>query len=177
MRALSLAASFLFIPIPGCDDDVKTYRIPSSAMEPTLRCGPPGSGCTGEEHDVVRVKVGQQPKRGDIVVFETPLRVFTACGAEGTFVKRLVGLPGETVSVRRGVVFINDTRLLEPYLRPERRDRHTDPPRKIPPNHYFFLGDNRTRSCDSRVWGTVPADDVIGVVFEIRRGDRKIPVP
>jgi signal peptidase I len=88
------------------------------------------------------------------------------CGAGGTFVKRLIGLPGEVVSERDGIVFIDGKMLNEPYISPDRRDH--EPPRswaRIAPDHYFFMGDNRSQSCDSRVWGTVPRSDLIGEVF------------
>jgi signal peptidase I len=81
-------------------------------------------------------------------------------------VKRLIGLPGEDVSERDGYVYINGTRLDEPYIKPDRRDH--EPPRdfgKIPPDHYFFMGDNRAQSCDSRVWGSVPRQNLVGEVF------------
>lgn len=79
--------------------------------------------------------------------------------------KRLIGLSGETVSERDGYVYINGKKLNEPYIQPSRRDTRTIAPEKIPPGHYFMMGDNRASSCDSRSWGTVPRKDLIGVVF------------
>ena len=87
------------------------------------------------------------------------------CGAGGTFVKRLIGLPGETWEERGGYVYINGKRLDEPYVLPRRRDARTIAPIKIPSGQYFMMGDNRSASCDSRAWGTVPRDDLIGKVF------------
>ena len=103
--------------------------------------------------------------RGDIVVFETPPKAATECGAGGTYVKRLIGLPGETWQERDGWVYIDGRRLAEPYLRPGRRDDETLKPRRIPAGHYFFMGDNRRWSCDSRKWGAVPRADIVGEVF------------
>ena len=81
------------------------------------------------------------------------------------FVKRLVGLPGETWSERDGFVYIDGKRLDEPYIKADRRDHDTKDPGKIAPGHYFMMGDNRQSSCDSRVWGTVPKKNLIGEVF------------
>ena len=107
----------------------------------------------------------KEPARGDIVVFKTPPSAESKCGAGGTFVKRLVALPGETWEERDGVVFINGKRLVEPYVRGGRRDQNTYGPRKIPEGRYFFMGDNRVQSCDSREWGAVPRENIIGEVF------------
>jgi signal peptidase I len=79
-------------------------------------------------------------------------------------VKRIIGLPGDVVSEHTGVIHINGDRLIEPYIAPSRRghDTHTWP--RVAPGHYFVLGDNRMESCDSRTWGTVPRDNLIGPV-------------
>ncbi len=150
---------------------VNPYRIPSSSMEPTLHCAEPGDGCTARFSDRVLANRFiyhlRDPERGDVVVFETPRRAQRLCGAGGTFVKRLVGLPGETIEERQGIVFIDGDRLDEPYLEAERRDDQTFPAREIPGGHYFFMGDNRAQSCDSRVWGPVPRESLIGEVFAV----------
>jgi signal peptidase I len=148
---------------------VNPYRIPSSSMEPTLHCGRPGPGCEARFSDRVLanrfIYHFRKPKRGDIVVFETPPEAAVRCGAGGTFVKRLIGLPGERWAERNGYVYIDGEKLDEPYVRPERRDVRTLPPRRIPPGYYFFMGDNRASSCDSREWGPVPRRNLIGEVF------------
>jgi signal peptidase I len=143
----------------------RPYRIPSSAMEPTLHCARPAPGCEGGSQDRILVLKWIGFGRGDIVVFHTPPEAEVRCGAGGTFVKRLIGLPGEVVSERDGYVYINSHQLDEPYLKPGRRDH--EPPRtwpRIPAGHYFLLGDNRAQSCDSRVWGTVPRQNIVGKV-------------
>ena len=149
---------------------VNPYRIPSSSMEPTLHCAAPAPGCEAQFSDRVLanrfIYHFRNPKRGEIIVFNTPPEAKIRCGAGGTFVKRLVGLPGETVSERDGIVYINGVELKEPYIAPDRRDH--EPPRtwaKIPKGYYFFMGDNRAQSCDSRVWGPVPRRNLIGEVF------------
>ena len=148
---------------------VNPYRIPSSSMEPTLHCARPDTGCEARFSDrVLACRFCYRlwsPKRGDIVVFHTPPLADVRCGAGGTFVKRLIGLPGETWEERAGYVYINGKRLDEPYVKPDRRDARTISPIKIAPGHYFMMGDNRSSSCDSRAWGTVPRANLIGKVF------------
>ena len=148
---------------------VNPYRIPSSSMEPTLHCARPDTGCEARFSDrVLACRFCYRlwsPKRGDIVVFHTPPLADVRCGAGGTFVKRLIGLPGETWEERAGYIYINGKRLDEPYVKPDRRDARTISPIKIKPGHYFMMGDNRSSSCDSRAWGTVPRRNLIGKVF------------
>jgi signal peptidase I len=148
---------------------VNPYRIPSSSMEPTMHCARPDTGCEARFSDrVLACRFCYRlwsPKRGDIVVFHTPPLADVRCGAGGTFVKRLIGLPGETWEERAGYIYINGKRLDEPYVKPDRRDARTISPIKIKPGHYFMMGDNRSSSCDSRAWGTVPRGNLIGKVF------------
>jgi signal peptidase I len=147
---------------------VNPYRIPSSSMEPTLHCARPSPGC--EAHWSDRVLANRfiyhfrSPKRGEIIVFKTPPAAEQRCGAGGTFVKRLIGLPGETVSERNGFVYIDGRKLNESYIKPDRRDNRTAT-WHVPTGRYFFMGDNRAQSCDSREWGTVPRSNIIGKVF------------
>jgi signal peptidase I len=157
---------------------VNPYRIPSSSMEPTLHCAQPAQGCEARTSDrVLACRFCyhlRSPHRGDIVVFNTPSLAKQECGSEGTFVKRLIGLPGEVWEERQGFVYINGQRLNESYIKPDRRDDRTMglsdlPPRntytRIPKDMYLMMGDNRKSSCDSRVWGLVPRKNLIGNVF------------
>ena len=148
---------------------VNPYRIPTSSMEPRLHCAQPGVGCLARFSDRVLanrfVYHFREPHRGEIIVFKTPREAESACGPAGTFVKRLIALPGETWEERSGVVYINGRRLDEPYVADRQRDTDSYPPRRIPPDRYFFMGDNRRQSCDSRVWGDVPRKNLIGKVF------------
>ena len=143
----------------------KPYRIPSASMEPTLHCAKPARDCRARVADRVianrLVYRFHAPRRGDIIVFEAPSQVEGVCGADGAFIKRLVGLPGEKVSMRNGYVFVNGVRLDEPYLRPGDRGDESGEWR-VPSAAYFVLGDNRTMSCDSRRWGFVPRSNIIG---------------
>ena len=152
---------------------VNPYRIPSSSMEPTLHCAQPASGCEARFSDRVLanrfIYHVRDPERGEIVVFETPDAARLKCGAGGTFVKRIIGLPGDTVEVKLergdGYVFVNGRKLDEPYIEEARRSRESFGPVKVPDSAYFMMGDNRTQSCDSREWGSVPRDNLIGKVF------------
>jgi len=147
----------------------KPYRIPSSSMEPTLHCAEPAQGCLGGFDDrVIALRLAydfESPQRGQMVVFKTPAAASKCGQADGgtTFVKRLIGLPGEHVQERDGFILINGKPLNEPYVAPADRD-HESGHWYVPKGQYFFLGDNRSNSCDSRVWGTVPRSDLIGPV-------------
>jgi signal peptidase I len=152
---------------------INPYRIPSSSMEPTLHCAKPAPGCESSgglldgSDRVLACRFCYRlwsPKRGDIIVFNTPPRAAEICGSGGVFVKRLIGLPGDTWQEKRGYVYINGKRLDEPYIKPDRRDDASYPPQKIPSGQYFMMGDNRSGSCDSRRWGTVPRGNLIGKV-------------
>ena len=95
------------------------------------------------------------PNRGDIVLFNSPY-------SDGKqYVKRLVGLPGEHIEIRRGMVYINNKLLIIPGVT-VRRDYSNLKKQIIPDNHFFMLGDNRSNSADSRVWGFVPKSELIG---------------
>lgn len=95
-------------------------------------------------------------RRGDIVVFRYPLDM------SKSYIKRVVGLPGEWISIREGRVFVSGKPLIEPYVPPGYLDRQTYQPVYVEPNHYYVLGDHRESSNDSRVWGTVDRNDIYG---------------
>jgi signal peptidase I len=149
----------------------KPYRIPSSSMERTLHCAKPGAFCEGRFNDRVIVnrlayRFGHS-ERGQIVVFKAPARAERCGWSDGgsTFVKRIIGLPGELVSERDGAIHVNGERLVEPYVHPSLRGHENDSWPRVAAGHYFVLGDNRTHSCDSRTWGTVTRGRVIGPVM------------
>ena len=165
--ALTIALAGLFV-LAFEAEVAKPYRIPSSSMEPTLHCAKPGDWCEGHFSD--RVLVNRlayrfsAPKRGQIVVFDAPKAAARSCGEGGTYVKRLIGLPGETVSERHGVISIDGKQLQENYVSGRSQDTVTGD-WHVPKGSYFFVGDDRPHSCDSRVWGSVPRDNLIGPIL------------
>ena len=159
----------------------KPYRIPSSSMEPFLHCAKPGTGCLGSTDDRVlafRLEYDfESPQRGQIVVFKAPAAASGCAAGDGgtTFVKRLVGLPGETVREDgHGFTWIREpastkwVKLTEPYVPLGERladSEHFNKTWRVPKGDYFMMGDNRGGSCDSRSWGPVPRANLIGPVI------------
>jgi len=150
----------------------KPYRIPSESMEPTLLCARPGAGCEASMSDRVIAcelcyRLGS-PHRGQIVVFRAPAAAVSICGAGGTYVKRLIGMPGNTIHEDdRSFIWIDGRKLSEPYISASARTedtRYRGQTWHVPQGEYFFMGDNRGNSCDSRAWGSVPRSSLIGPV-------------
>jgi signal peptidase I len=156
---------------------VNPYRIPSSSMEPTLHCARPEIGCEAATSDRVLanrfIYHFRDPKRREIVVFHAPPNAQVRCpGGGGVYVKRIIGLPGDRWEERRGFVYVDGSKLAEPYVKPGRRDHQSHRlselvpgTTRIPPGMYLMMGDNRRQSCDSRVWGLVSRKSIIGEVF------------
>jgi signal peptidase I len=95
-------------------------------------------------------------RRGDLVVFHFPL------DPSQSYIKRVVGLPGDSIEVDAGIVLVNDRKLDEPYVLDEYRDRVSLQKEAVPAGHYFVLGDHRNSSSDSRVWGFVDRGEIYG---------------
>jgi signal peptidase I len=155
---------------------LKPYRIPSESMEPTLDVGQ-------------RVLVSRfnyhfsDPDRLDVVVFHPPKGADSnTCGAEKSpdqacpkptserdsvnFIKRIVAGPGDTLAIREGHAIVNGERQKDDFTRPCAPGTCNFPrPIKIPPGHFFMMGDNRGASDDSRFWGPVPEKWIIGQAF------------
>jgi signal peptidase I len=155
--------------IVGVEAEIaQPFRVPTSSMEPTLACARPGAGCTASFND--RVLVARivyrfrGPERGEIAVFHAPPAARRLCSEGGTYLKRVIGLPGDVVSERAGYVYVDDRRLAEPYVRAADRDTQTQTWPRLGPRQYFVMGDNRAGSCDSRTWGPVPRSAFIGPV-------------
>jgi signal peptidase I len=122
------------------------FRIEGSSMEPSMH---PNQYVLV---DKLSYMLGD-PKRGDVIVFNYPQ------ATDRDFIKRVIGLPGETVAVRGGVVYVNDVPLDEPYISapPTYESTWT-----LGPNEYFVLGDNRNSSSDSHAWGPLARHYFIG---------------
>jgi len=159
---------------------VKPYQIPSGSMEPTLDIGQ-------------RVLVNRfiyhlhDPHIGDIVVFHPPAgatdNTGRECGASHSareacpqptpdessqnFIKRIVAGPGDTLSIHHGHPVVNGVEATESFIKPCNDGNSCNLPKQItiPPDHYFMMGDNRGASDDSRFWGPVPRDWIIGEAF------------
>src|SRR5215472_3353720 len=97
-----------------------------------------------------------QVQRGDTVVFWFP------GDPSKSYIKRVIGVPGDMVEVRNGVVYVNGARLAETYVPPEYRDHSVMSPEHVPEDQYFVLGDHRSSSNDSRAWGMVPRRYIYG---------------
>ena len=146
---------------------IATYSIPSGSMEPTLQVG----------DRIVVNKLSYHlhgVDRSNIIVFSTPPNEDCAGPPVADLVKRVIGLPGETISVSGGNVFINGRLLPEPWL-PASEQARTYPgpspqpyslhhPFRIPEGDVYVMGDNRTLSCDSRYWGPIKESTIVGKV-------------
>jgi signal peptidase I len=141
---------------------VASFYIPSGSMEPTLH------GCYGCEADMVLVdKLSYRVSsvsRADVIVFDRPPLAPTN---DNELIKRVIGLPGETVSGHDGRVFIGNKVLSEPYLNPACHGTADFAPVTVPPGHYFMMGDNRCNSFDSRMFGTIGSNTIVGRAFAV----------
>jgi len=99
------------------------------------------------------------PDHGDVVIVQPPFPT------DHPFIKRVIALPGDTIEVKDGKVYINGTPLNEPYI--AESPRYLLSAREIPEGEYFVLGDNRNNADDSHIWGTVPRENIIGKVWFI----------
>jgi signal peptidase I len=98
-----------------------------------------------------------RPQRGDIVLFESPE------GGKEPLIKRVVGVPGDTIEVRAGTLYVDGLRQREPYVNNRFRNMQSPyGPTEVPEGHYFMMGDNRGNSADSRFFGPVPEENLIG---------------
>ena len=161
-------AIFVFLVLQST---LQNYRVEGSSMNPSLqdhqlvlvnklvyinveaerlaRLLPWVDGKDGESWHLFHA-----PRQGDVIIFQAPIPPFD------DFVKRVIGVPGDTVVISNGVVFVNDQVLDEPYVVnnfPERRAAVT-----VGQGEYYVLGDNRGRSDDSRHWGMVPEENIVG---------------
>jgi signal peptidase I len=155
---------------------VQAFKIPTGSMENNLLVGDHllvnkfayAPTLTALERTLLPIR---QVHRGDVIVFKYPVE------PDRDFIKRVIGLPGETLEVKRKEVYINGKPLTEPYvhfirpLSPEGAEsldvRDDFGPVTVPPDQYFMMGDNRDNSQDSRFWGFMPADYIKGKALMI----------
>jgi len=137
------------------------YKIPTGSMKPTFM----------EQDKIFVDKLSyrfHEPERGDIIVFKYPL------DRKKDFVKRLAGLPGESIEIRKGVLLVNGKPMTDPpfsrntyYNVEDWQYGKSGQVIQVPEGHYFALGDNSAHSADSRQWGFVPKKDLVGKAFMI----------
>ena len=148
-------------------------RVEGASMEHTLRDGEimimtkydygsdwlalPWQDAEAKEN-AARFTVGGDPQRFDVVICRYPRR------GDTNFVKRVVGLPGDTVELRAGYLYVNDVKYDEPYIADEYRDNEYFGPYTVPEGCYFVMGDHRNNSNDSRAQGPITRDMIMGHV-------------
>jgi signal peptidase I len=141
VRTLIIAAAVYF----GLQASLQSFEVRGSSMEPSIH---------SEQYLVVN-KISflfRTPRRGEVVVVYPPFG--------DPWIKRIVGIPGDTVEIKEGELYLNGQKVEEPYLRePIRR---TFPPHQVPADSYFLLGDNRNSSVDSRDAGPLPGSNIVG---------------
>lgn len=157
LKSLALAGILAFLVITFI---LQGFYIPSGSMRPTLEVGD-------------RIFVNKfiyrfrEPARGDLMVFRYPI------DPTKKYIKRLIGLGGEVLEIQGGQVFIQGEAMVEDYLLQEEYGGSFGPVR-IPEGEYFVLGDNRNNSEDSRFWGFVPHQEIVGQAFFVFWPPRRI---
>jgi len=142
---------------------LQTFFVPSTSMYPTLKPG----------DRIVVEKITKSVQSGDVIVFTTPPAEAGKCGGSPVpdLVKRVIGMPGDTLEVRNDQIYLTGKVLPQPWL--PAPTANSDPqtadfgPVKVPEGDYFVMGDNRGRSCDSRTWGPIEASSVVGKVIMV----------
>jgi signal peptidase I len=150
MRETGFILSFFLLIVLFSACSPKTVLVEGAAMSPTLNHG---------DRILTDENTGEL-KRGDIITFLYPK------DTSKWYIKRVIGLPGELVEIRGGIVYINGQVLDEPYLDgASNKAKASFPPRLIAADTYFVVGDNRDNSSDSRYWGSVPVELVKGKYY------------
>ena len=157
-----ITAVLIFVALQAT---TQSFQIEGSSMDPTLTSGErllvnrfvyarSDWGVFGDDDYVFH-----GPERGDIIIFQPPT------GSRTDFVKRIIAIPGDEVNITDGDVFVNGE--ITRYVDMDTSSRGGDYPLTVPEGEYFVLGDNRRVSNDSRNWGTVPGEDIVGRAWVI----------
>ena len=147
LRELLITIVLAVIIFLAARSTMQTFVVVMTSMEPNF-------------HEGQRLVVNKavyffgDPERGDVVIFDSPNKT------KEDFIKRIIGIPGDSVAVHGGSVYVNDVKLDEPYIMEP--PRYTMPEKEIPEDSYFVLGDNRNHSNDSHNNWMVPRDSIIG---------------
>ena len=174
VRELLEAVVLALIVFMVIQTSVRNFKVDGSSMNPTLEGGQylMVNKLVYFQLDMVRLSrivpfwkeegpdsrfAVHPPQRGEVIVFHFPR------DTRKDFVKRVIGLPGDTVEIRGGKVFVNDSYQEEPYI--TLKDTSSMKPMRMRGKEYFVLGDNRRSSNDSRSWGPVPEDLILGKVW------------
>lgn len=147
LREVLITAILALIIFFAARATIQTYVVVMTSMEPNFHEG---------ERVVVNkaVYIFGEPERGDVIIFRAPN------GQQDDFIKRIIGLPGDTVEVKNRAVYVNGVKLDEPYI--QSSPGYTMGPEKIPEDSYFVLGDNRNNSNDSHRGWLLPRENIIG---------------
>jgi signal peptidase I len=143
---LLMAGALSFWAFKASAISVRVYTVPSGSMGPAIKAG---------DKVCVESYSTSKPKRGEIWALQMP-------NPKGVAIKRVIGLPGETIDIRSGQVYIDGRALAEPYLTAP--FTYSLAPVKLGPSEYFTLGDCRDASNDSHIWGPLRDDSLVGRV-------------
>jgi signal peptidase I len=151
-----LLTAFIFLIVHF---SVQTFRVQGPSME---------SGLQDNEYLLVNSLgyIFTQPARGDVIVFHCEDNCRGTSPVHNDYVKRIIGIPGDTVTITANAVIVDGKTLKEPYIQvpPGASENPVVLQKQLGPGQYFVLGDNRLNSNDSRFWGSVPRQDIVGKV-------------
>jgi signal peptidase I len=147
LREIAITLVIAIVIFLGLQVTVQSFVIVGSSMQPSFH---------NEERLLINkvVYIFRQPERGEVIIFTPPNQ------PQADYIKRIIAIPGDRVAVQDGAVYINGTKLDEPYIKEP--PTYTLPPLLIPEDNYFVLGDNRNSSNDSHRGWTLPRENIIG---------------